>query len=110
MCFSFKFHIKPIFPLLFRYRSGLNFCHVQIIIIVTDVYDLLVEFSNYVVDAFDIKIDHCLCGVKGAKIEDVKEVYSHPQAFMQSNAFIEEQNVGTFMYSALSPKYSVAAC
>ncbi len=58
--------------------------------IVTDVYDLLVEFSNYVVDTFDIKIDHCLCGVKGAKIEDVKEVYSHPQAFMQSNAFIEE--------------------
>ena len=58
--------------------------------IVTDVYDLLVEFSNYVVDTFDIKIDHCLCGLKGTKIEDIKEVYSHPQAFMQSNTFIEE--------------------
>lgn len=58
--------------------------------IVTDVYDLLVEFSNYVVDTFDIKIEHCLCGLKGTKMEDIKEVYSHPQAFMQSNAFIEE--------------------
>lgn len=58
--------------------------------IVTDVYDLLVEFSNYVVDTFDVKIEHCLCALKGTKIEDIKEVYSHPQAFMQSNEFIEK--------------------
>lgn len=58
--------------------------------IVTDVYDLLVEFSNYVVDSFDIKIEHCLCALPKTKMEDIKEVYSHPQAFMQSNAFIEE--------------------
>lgn len=58
--------------------------------IVTDVYDLLVEFSNYIVDTFDIKIEHCLCALPGTKMEDIEEVYSHPQAFMQSNSFIEE--------------------
>lgn len=39
--------------------------------IVTDVYDLLVEFSNYIVDTFDVKIEHCLCGLKGSRIEDI---------------------------------------
>ncbi len=58
--------------------------------IVTDVYDLLVEFNNYIVDSFDVKIEHCVCGLKGSKIEDIESVYSHPQAFMQSNKFIEE--------------------
>lgn len=75
--------------------------------IVTDVYDLLVEFQNYIVDAFDIKIEHCLCGVKGAKIEDISEVYSHPQAFMQSDTFIEEHEWGkvNLANTAISARY-----
>lgn len=75
--------------------------------IVTDVYDLLVEFQNYIVDTFDIKIEHCLCGVKGAKIEDVNEVYSHPQAFMQSDTFIEEHGWGkvNLANTAISARY-----
>ncbi|MFQ9514870.1 MAG: bifunctional chorismate mutase/prephenate dehydratase [Eubacterium sp.] len=63
--------------------------------IVADVYDLLVEFQNYIVDTFDVKVEHCLCGLPGARIEDIKEVYSHPQALMQSKAFIEEHGWGT---------------
>lgn len=75
--------------------------------IVTDVYDLLVEFSNYIVDTFDVKIEHCLCGLKGAKIEDIKDVYSHPQAFMQSNSFIEEHGWGkvNLANTAVSARY-----
>lgn len=75
--------------------------------IVTDVYDLSVEFHNYIVDTFDVKIEHCLCGVKGAKIEDIKDVYSHPQAFMQSNAFIEEHGWGkvNLANTAISARY-----
>ena len=75
--------------------------------IVTDVYDLLVEFHNCIVDTFDVKIEHCLCGVKGAKIEDIKEVYSHPQAFMQSNSFIEEHGWGkvNLANTAISARY-----
>lgn len=75
--------------------------------IVTDVYDLLVEFSNYIVDTFDIKIEHCLCGLSGTKIEDITEVYSHPQAFMQSNKFIEEHgwNKVSLANTAISARY-----
>ena len=58
--------------------------------IVTDVYDLLVEYDTYILDTFDIKIEHCLCALPEATMEDITEVYSHPQAFMQSNDFIEE--------------------
>ena len=58
--------------------------------IVTDVYDLLVEFENYIVDSFDVKISHCLSAVKGTTLETIKEVYSHPQALMQSSKFIDE--------------------
>ena len=55
--------------------------------IVTDVYDLLVEFQNYIVDTFDVKIEHCLCGIPGATIDDIKDVYSHPQAIIQVNIY-----------------------
>lgn len=75
--------------------------------IVTDVYDLLVEFQNCIVDTFDVKIEHCLCGIKGAKIEDITDVYSHPQAFMQSNSFIEEHGWGkvNLANTAISARY-----
>lgn len=75
--------------------------------IIGDVYDLLVEFENYIVDTIDKKIEHCLCGVKGATIEDIKEVYSHPQALMQSNKFIEKHGWETvhLTNTATSAKY-----
>ena len=75
--------------------------------IVTDVYDLLVEFSNCIVDTFDVHIEHCLCGVKGATIDDIQDVYSHPQAFMQSNKFLEEHGWGkvNLANTAISARY-----
>ena len=75
--------------------------------IVADVYDLLVEYDTYIMDTFDIKIKHCLCGIKGSKLEDIKEIYSHPQAFMQSNEFIEEYkfNKINLANTAISARY-----
>ena len=57
---------------------------------VGDVYDLLMEFENYIVKYVDIKINHALLGVKGATMDDIKTVYSHPQAMMQSREFLEK--------------------
>ena len=51
--------------------------------IVSEIYDLLVEFENYIVGEQIIKIEHCLLGVPGTKIEDIQTVYSHPQSLMQ---------------------------
>ena len=57
--------------------------------IVSEIYDLLVEFENYIVGEQILKIEHCLLGVPGTKISDIQTVYSHPQSLMQSsnNAF-----------------------
>ncbi len=57
--------------------------------IVNEIYDLLVEFENYIVGEQIIKIEHCLLGVPGARIEDIRTVYSHPQSLMQSAKFLD---------------------
>lgn len=58
--------------------------------IVSDIYDLLVEFENYIVGEQIIRIEHCLLGVPGAKLEDIQTVYSHPQSLMQSARFLND--------------------
>ena len=58
--------------------------------IVSSIYDLLVEFENYIVGEQVMKIENCLMSVKGAKLSDIRTVYSHPQALMQSAKYLEE--------------------
>ncbi len=58
--------------------------------IVSEIYDLLVEFENYIVGEQIIKIEHCLMAAPGTRIEDIKTVYSHPQSLMQSARFLNE--------------------
>lgn len=60
--------------------------------IVSENYDLLAQFENYVVAEQIIKIEHCLLGVPGATMEDVRTVYSHPQSLMQSAKFLSEHD------------------
>lgn len=60
--------------------------------IVSEIYDLLVEFENYIVGEQIIEIHHCLLGVPGAKPEDIRTVYSHPQSLMQSGRFLSEHD------------------
>jgi len=59
--------------------------------IVSEIYDLLVEFENYIVGEQIIKIEHCLLGVPGSKLSDIQTVYSHPQSLMQSSAYLNQQ-------------------
>ena len=56
--------------------------------IVSEIYDLLVEFENYIVGEQIIRIEHCLLGVPGAKQEQIRTVYSHPQSLMQSARYL----------------------
>lgn len=59
--------------------------------IVSEIYDLLVEFENYIVGEQIIKIEHCVMAVPGTKIEDIKTVFSHPQSLMQSARYLTEK-------------------
>ncbi len=56
--------------------------------IVSEIYDLLVEFENYIVGEQIIKIEHCLLGVPGTDIDQIRTVYSHPQSLMQSARYL----------------------
>ncbi len=58
--------------------------------IVSEIYDLLVEFENYIVGEQIIRIEHCLLGVPGTRISDIKTVYSHPQSLMQSARYLAD--------------------
>ncbi len=60
--------------------------------IVSEIYDLLGEFENYIVGEQIIKIEHCLMAVPGTRMEDIQRVYSHPQSLMQSARFLNEYN------------------
>ncbi len=59
--------------------------------IVSENYDLLVEYDNCIVGEQIIKIDHALLGVKGTSLDDIDTVYSHPQALMQCSKYLEER-------------------
>ncbi len=53
--------------------------------------DLLTRFPNIkVVGEQQVRIIHDLIGVPGAKLSDIKEVYSHPQGLAQCAAFLEK--------------------
>lgn len=58
--------------------------------IVQDNYDLLVEYDNYIVGEHVIKINHALLGTKDSELDDIKTVYSHPQALMQCSKYLDE--------------------
>lgn len=58
--------------------------------IVSQNYDLLVEFENYIVAEQVIDIEHCLLGLKGAGEDRIRKVYSHPQALAQCSRYLDE--------------------
>jgi prephenate dehydratase len=53
-------------------------------------YDLLNERSLTAQGEVILRIKHCLIVNPGAKLENIKRVYSHPQALGQSRAYLEE--------------------
>ncbi len=60
---------------------------------VNEVYDLLLKYNLYINYGYIKKIDHCLAGTPNSKIEDVKEVHSHPQALMQCKDYLKNNNL-----------------
>ena len=60
--------------------------------IVGENFDLMLEYDNYIVAEQTIKIEHALLGLPEAEISDIKTVFSHPQALMQSVDFLDEHS------------------
>ena len=74
---------------------------------ITDNFDLMKKYNVYIIDIIELKIDHNLLGIKGSRIEDIKEVYSHIQGFKQSEKFLKGRGYKEIPYynTAISAKY-----
>lgn len=55
---------------------------------VKKVYDLMIHHNFYIVRTFRLKVDHNLLVNPGAKLENIKEIYSHEQAINQCSDFL----------------------
>ena len=55
---------------------------------VKQVYDLMISKKFKIVRSVRIKIDHNLLANKGARLSDIKEIFSHEQAINQCSAFL----------------------
>ncbi len=54
----------------------------------SDIFDLLAEYDNVIIGEHVIKIEHHLWGLPGAKLSDIKRVYSHRQGLLQCSGFL----------------------
>ncbi len=76
--------------------------------IINDVYDLLGKYRFYIVQECMIKVEQNLLAVRGAGIDDIKEVYSHPQGFAQCAEFFAQHgtwNLIPYHNTAKSAEY-----
>lgn len=56
---------------------------------IAQVYDLLYKYEFYIVGEQCVRAEQNIVGVKGTTLDDIKEVYSHPQPFAQSTEFLK---------------------
>lgn len=56
---------------------------------VKKVYDLMIHHNFSIVRTFRLKIDHNLLAKPGAKLSDIREIYSHEQAINQCSDFLK---------------------
>lgn len=55
---------------------------------VNAVYDLMIQHNFSIVRTFRLKVNHSLLANQGAKLEHIKEIYSHQQAISQCAGFL----------------------
>ena len=76
---------------------------------ITEVYDLLRKYDFFIVGEQWVGINHCLLGVEGSDIEDIKEIYSHPQAITQSDGFLASRDWKIIPYKSTASSAKLVA-
>ena len=74
---------------------------------ISEVYDLLLDSRLHFVGDVRFRVRHCLLGIEGASIADLRRVYCHPQAVAQCSEFLAQLDHCEIVYfsdTALSGK------
>jgi len=69
--------------------------------------DLILSHDIYIHHMYDLRIHQNLLGIKGAKISDIRQVYSKDQAISQSKKFLEGRDIELIPYpnTAMAAQY-----
>ena len=60
---------------------------------ITKTYDLLLAHDLYIVGETYQRIVHCLLGIPGTSLDQIRRVYSHPQALEQCDDFLRARRM-----------------
>jgi prephenate dehydratase len=75
---------------------------------VTEVLDVLIHESNlFIRHELVVPINHCLLAKPGTRTDDIKVIYSHPQALGQCRSFLGERFPGAALIASLSTSAAV---
>jgi chorismate mutase / prephenate dehydratase len=55
---------------------------------INEAYDLLARLDLHLVGEEVLKVEHCLAALPGTRLDQIRRVYSHPQALAQSSDFL----------------------
>lgn len=58
-------------------------------------YDLLLEHQLVIVGEYPLRVRHCLIGLPGAELKDIRKVISHPQGIAQCEKYLRSLGVHT---------------
>ncbi|OOB79982.1 MAG: chorismate mutase [Epulopiscium sp. Nuni2H_MBin003] len=74
---------------------------------ISENYDLLKKYEYYIVAEINVKVRHNLLGIEGATIENITQIFSHPQGFEQCAKYLKTLNAKHVAYhnTAISAKY-----
>jgi len=66
---------------------------------VAEIHNLLPRTKLHIVGEFFQQIEHVMVAAKGATLETITDVYSHPQALLQCREHLREMKLNTHTYS-----------
>ncbi|HLJ61563.1 MAG TPA: prephenate dehydratase [bacterium] len=69
---------------------------------INETYDLLLAHELVITGELDLRVSHCLMGLPGQTLGQIKKVYSHPQALAQADAYLKR------LGAELVPYYNTA--
>jgi prephenate dehydratase len=58
-------------------------------------YDLLLQYPSSIVGEHYLRVEHCLIGLPGVRLDEIRKVISHPQALAQCEGYLRRLGVSS---------------